>query len=564
MRIIKTNGDFLSSESTISTTTRKKFYQSNCEIFLFELHNFTLKKVLVENDSNALTEISNFLDHLYNIKPPNNFISIDQSFIDNSKNNELSLIKLLEKKDKPIYYTISEEEKLLSLNLKNFKIWFKDEINSILNVIEFYKIDGLEYDFPTNTSFVINCTVITDIQKKVELQRELYFFYKRVISIYSVIATDVIKSYNEIISFQMDVHDIKTEQYIDNLIKTYPNITFGARTSKGLSDILSKPYHKLEDLGNMVAKTLANLAPYIRLVTKVIIMFGNSEKKVNGQSFIRWIDDSLRTISSQIPIYYHPNLLCDYIDDVDEELVKFHVALDNGTLDYNKLNNSYQMLLKKFKKHKEEINKLSRKPLNENIYEPRNEMVFSDLFVPKLHPIFYTKNEEKLILSCSDNDFKAWFKNEICCILDFIDRYRKDNIKYDFPTSVDELRRRAEIKNTMNALDYEVELMHLYKRVLLVYSLIYSKYTSTTAFKHKIIMETNFLKQLLFSIAEEMDFRCMRISYFINSYNLYIKGNNKNQNLENLRDVLKIKADELKRLEQPVSEYFRLHLLEAF
>uniref|UniRef100_A0A0K0FBF7 BRO1 domain-containing protein n=1 Tax=Strongyloides venezuelensis TaxID=75913 RepID=A0A0K0FBF7_STRVS len=293
-------------------------------------------------------------------------------------------------------------------------------------------------------------------------------------------------------------------------------------------------------------------------------MFGYVEKKVNGQTFIRWIDDSLRTITSHIPVYYHPNLLCDYIDDVDEELVKFHVALDNGTLDFDKISSSYEMLLGKFKKHKEEVNKLCRMPLNENNFEPRNELLLSDLCSPKVHPIFYTKNEEKMILSCNKEEFNAWFRSEICCILDFIDRYRESNTKYEFPTNADELGRRAEIKNTMSTSEYENELMHLYQRVLLVYSLIFSKYTQTTAFKQKIIKETNFLKQLLFSIAEEMDFRCIRINYFINSYKLYVKGlNEQNENIKNLSDDINIRSDDLKLLEKCVSKYFKLEYLET-
>uniref|UniRef100_A0A0K0FBF6 Mediator of RNA polymerase II transcription subunit 7 n=1 Tax=Strongyloides venezuelensis TaxID=75913 RepID=A0A0K0FBF6_STRVS len=277
MRILKDNKNFLSSEGTYSNTVRKKFYESSSEGSLYELHNFTLRKVLIEKNPNALTEISNFLSMLYKTRPRHNCISLDQQFTDEEVDNELSLDELLGKKDKPTYYKITEEEKLLNLSEINFKKWFRKEISSILNVIEHYKIDGNDYDFPANYSFVVNCTVITDTQDRNELQRELYFLYNRVASIYSVIATDVIKSTNgrkglfkelnflkillEIITYQMDIHDVKIEQYIDSLIKTYPKATFGARTSLGLCNILSIPEIKLKDLGNMVASILANLAP---------------------------------------------------------------------------------------------------------------------------------------------------------------------------------------------------------------------------------------------------------------------------------------------------------------
>uniref|UniRef100_A0A0N4Z055 Uncharacterized protein n=1 Tax=Parastrongyloides trichosuri TaxID=131310 RepID=A0A0N4Z055_PARTI len=280
------------------------------------------------------------------------------------------------------------------------------------------------------------------------------------------------------------------------------------------------------------------------------------------QSFIRLIESTSNSISSDTYIYAHPSLLCYVIPEIDKVLVNFHDSFENGTLNldymvevYEKMKHKYENDEKKYYLSHDELS-----DTNENVYG-RKEMDFNEIFQPKSQPIFYTFNEQEMILACNDSDFTSWFKNEIFCILEFMDRYRRDEHVFTFPTNGDELRRRAVITSTMDVQSLEFELQRLYERVILIYSLLFSGKISLFIVKKKLFKEVTFLKQLLFTIAEELDFRCARIYNYIVSCQKFFCGESQNLN-KNLTDDLDGMEKELKEIERYASEFFELHRLK--
>uniref|UniRef100_A0A0N4Z074 DUF4806 domain-containing protein n=1 Tax=Parastrongyloides trichosuri TaxID=131310 RepID=A0A0N4Z074_PARTI len=174
----------------------------------------------------------------------------------------------------------------------------------------------------------------------------------------------------------------------------------------------------------------------------------------------------------------------------------------------------------------------------DKIMSSRKDYTLVELLEKKKTPLVYTQKELSLLLTLPTSEYIKWFRNEIICILKYIDRFKKASIKYKFQTKNDEIFRRPCIVDSMNEVELEKELECLYQRVLLIYMMNFSTEKCHTSFKKKLFTETNFLKQLMYSITEEMDNKFMRIKNYVS--NIEYINDTKNFPIISLENIIEV------------------------
>uniref|UniRef100_A0A0K0EEZ8 Mediator of RNA polymerase II transcription subunit 7 n=1 Tax=Strongyloides stercoralis TaxID=6248 RepID=A0A0K0EEZ8_STRER len=274
-RIFNNNRYSYSSKDSSSTTGSPIFYKSHLDHILYELNNFILKKVIVDREANPLDEINQYLVDLYENCDMENLVTLDRPPSDSLTRVELSPMELLQKPNNIIYYTINEENSLLNFNLEHFKEWFRNEIISILDLIELYKKSSRVYTPPRRVYYIRRSPIISGYLTNMELEDELNYCYKRVICLYSLITTDAIQSKEkrkglfkelnfvkvlvEVLTYQMDLSNIRINNFIEDFITHYPKASFGMGQSKRLHDVVWTMEDDLAILGDKVADSLINL-----------------------------------------------------------------------------------------------------------------------------------------------------------------------------------------------------------------------------------------------------------------------------------------------------------------
>uniref|UniRef100_A0A0K0G255 Mediator of RNA polymerase II transcription subunit 7 n=1 Tax=Strongyloides venezuelensis TaxID=75913 RepID=A0A0K0G255_STRVS len=274
-RIINNQRQSYSSKDLSSTLGTPKFYESYCNYIMYQLNNFVLKKMVCERNPNSVDEINQYLSDLYVLTPRGDGITIDKPVPVQPTRTELSAKELLQRRSGPMYYTINEEIKILEFGVEEFKIWFKNEIIVLLDLIELYKKNNIIYYVPKSIYSIHRSPVITTNQSIVDLDNELYSCYKRIICLYSVITTDVVQNKNkkkglfkelnfikvfiEVLTYQMDAENVRIDNFISELIKHYPRTSFGSQSSMRLRDVVMMPEEYFVGLGEDVANCLINL-----------------------------------------------------------------------------------------------------------------------------------------------------------------------------------------------------------------------------------------------------------------------------------------------------------------
>uniref|UniRef100_A0A0N5BQE9 VP1054 n=1 Tax=Strongyloides papillosus TaxID=174720 RepID=A0A0N5BQE9_STREA len=274
-RIINNHRQSYSSKDLSSTLGTPKFYESHCNYIIYEINNFVLRKMVCERNPNPVDEINQYLGDLYALTPRCDGITIDKPFPVQETRVELSAKELLQRRGGPMYYTINEEIKILEFGVEDFKIWFKNEIIVLLDLIELYKKNNIVYSVPKSIYSIHRCPVIATNQSKTDLDNELYSCYKRIVCLYSVITTDVVQNKNkkkglfkelnfikifiEVLTYQMDAENVRIDNFISDLIKHYPRTSFGSESSKRLRDVVMMPEEYFAGLGDNVANCLINL-----------------------------------------------------------------------------------------------------------------------------------------------------------------------------------------------------------------------------------------------------------------------------------------------------------------
>uniref|UniRef100_A0AAF5D5N9 Uncharacterized protein n=1 Tax=Strongyloides stercoralis TaxID=6248 RepID=A0AAF5D5N9_STRER len=268
----------ISSKDTTSTKGTPRFYESPYNYFIYELNSFIYKRLIAEkNDTNIKDEIISFVCRLSKEISFNNFTTFDTCTLSFPTRRELSYSQLLEERAFPMYFTANEEEMLLSFPTEEFKTWFRNEIVTILDLIELYKKNSMDYIVPKVINDLTRCPVITIDLGKSKLESELHSCYRRVVLLYSLITTDVMDNLNkrqglfkelnftkgllEVIIFSMDAISVRYNYWISEILyKNFPNISlsFGAGSSKRLRDIVLEPESNFASLGNIVSNSLIN------------------------------------------------------------------------------------------------------------------------------------------------------------------------------------------------------------------------------------------------------------------------------------------------------------------
>uniref|UniRef100_A0AAF5DGY2 Uncharacterized protein n=1 Tax=Strongyloides stercoralis TaxID=6248 RepID=A0AAF5DGY2_STRER len=237
----------ISSKDTTSTKGTPRFYESPYNYFIYELNSFIYKRLIAEkNDTNIKDEIISFVCRLSKEISFNNFTTFDTCTLSFPTRRELSYSQLLEERAFPMYFTANEEEMLLSFPTEEFKTWFRNEIVTILDLIELYKKNSMDYIVPKVINDLTRCPVITiDLDKRQGLFKELNFT----------------KGLLEVIIFSMDAISVRYNYWISEILyKNFPNISlsFGAGSSKRLRDIVLEPESNFASLGNIVSNSLIN------------------------------------------------------------------------------------------------------------------------------------------------------------------------------------------------------------------------------------------------------------------------------------------------------------------
>ncbi|CEF66040.1 Hypothetical protein SRAE_2000071210 [Strongyloides ratti] len=265
----------ISSKDTFSTHSTPKFYESNFNYIIHELNNFTFKKAIIDKEKDFLKKTMDFLYSLHDKVSIHNVTSFDLCISYVPTRKELTIEELLQKRTIPMYFTINEENILLSLTEKNFKIWFKNEIITILDLIEIYKLDNINYIIQNVINDITRRPKIGANIGKKRLENEMYSCYKRVIGLYSLITTEVmydiqkrkglfkelnfVKRLLEILTYSMDTLSIRYVYFITELTNHYPKTSFGSGSSKRLRDIVMRPESDFADLGISVLNSLLNI-----------------------------------------------------------------------------------------------------------------------------------------------------------------------------------------------------------------------------------------------------------------------------------------------------------------
>uniref|UniRef100_A0A0N5BQD8 tRNA-synt_2 domain-containing protein n=1 Tax=Strongyloides papillosus TaxID=174720 RepID=A0A0N5BQD8_STREA len=274
-RIFNNRVTRLSSKDCISTNGTPKFYESCFNNIIYQVNNFALRKVVIEKDSNVINGITQFVQSLRSETIFDPRTSFDVHIPDFPTRQKLSYKELLQLRDIPMYYTISEERILLQLSTRDFKTWFKNEIITILDLLELYSPDIYFCTIPKNIIDIARCPLISSYSNKIILENEVYSYYRRVICLYSLITTDVmkftqkreqlfkelnfLKKLLESLIVTMDIMGLRFTYFATNFTNHYPRTSFGSGPSRRLRDIVRIPEYKFAHLGDLVVNGLINL-----------------------------------------------------------------------------------------------------------------------------------------------------------------------------------------------------------------------------------------------------------------------------------------------------------------
>uniref|UniRef100_A0A0K0FGQ2 Uncharacterized protein n=1 Tax=Strongyloides venezuelensis TaxID=75913 RepID=A0A0K0FGQ2_STRVS len=289
-RIFNNRVTRFSSKDCTSTNGTPKFYETCFNNIIYQVNNFALRKVIIEKDSNVINGITQFVQSLRSETIFDPRASFDVHIPDFPTRQKLSHIELLQLRDIPMYYTISEERILLELSTRDFKTWFKNEIITILDLLELYSpgilnsqvylhflyiIDIYYCTIPKNIIDIGRCPLISSYSNKIILENEVYSYYRRVICLYSLITTNVmkvtqkreqlfkelnfLKKLLESLVVTMDVMGLRFTYFATDFTNHYPRSSFGSGPSRRLRDIVRIPEYKFAQLGNLVVNGLINL-----------------------------------------------------------------------------------------------------------------------------------------------------------------------------------------------------------------------------------------------------------------------------------------------------------------
>ncbi|CEF70899.1 Hypothetical protein SRAE_X000022900 [Strongyloides ratti] len=187
--------------------------------------------------------------------------------------------------------------------------------------------------------------------------------------------------------------------------------------------------------------------------------------------------------------------------------------------------------------------------------ECKKTLSITELLTYRKELRLYSSIEYSIIKDFNENDFNKFFINEIRCILNFIERYKSDDVLYTFPNNIEALKKTfvIDIFNTdEEKLDKELEL--LYRKVVIIYSAIFSNNYSSKQYRIGILMELKFLKACLHYISFDMDRRLMRIKKYMKNFRIkYLKNEIGVGTSTRLDDLLELPQFHFINLEREVS-----------
>uniref|UniRef100_A0A0N4Z057 Abi-like protein n=1 Tax=Parastrongyloides trichosuri TaxID=131310 RepID=A0A0N4Z057_PARTI len=265
------------TSNKISTYSHKcGFKLSVDDIILLEMENFINDTVRNEHPSNVLAKVQNYFNSM---SLQNNEILLNQLAINNNavKNHVSTPETLIGKKYLPIFYSENEEQQIIGFHIDQFLTFFKNEISGLLNFISWYKKGDVNFEFPTGIDVFEKPILIDKSGCNPDMyDNEIYGFYKRIVLLYSTIASNHFGSINfrkgllkelnflkiglQLLTIEMDKYHIRIANYKDYFFKEYTQHGLSCSTTECLEDVLDRPIKDFINLANLVTGYLINLS----------------------------------------------------------------------------------------------------------------------------------------------------------------------------------------------------------------------------------------------------------------------------------------------------------------